>query len=92
MVFGPNMQNFEAIAKAFVENHGAVQVSNEVELEAAVAELLADENRAAELGRNALRVVGENTGAIERTVDMIVEYLGDGGMYVAPKRAESTRA
>jgi 3-deoxy-D-manno-octulosonic-acid transferase len=92
MVFGPNMQNFEAIAKAFVANRGALQVSNEAELEAALAELLGDENRAAEVGRNALRVVSENTGAIERTVDMIVEYLSDGSMYVAPKRVESTRA
>jgi 3-deoxy-D-manno-octulosonic-acid transferase len=91
MVFGPNMQNFEAIAKAFVDNRGAVQVRNEAELEVAVAELLADETRAADVGRNALRVVSENTGAIERTVDMIVEYLSDGSMYVAPKRAESTR-
>src|SRR5206468_11205522 len=36
MVFGPNMQNFEAIAKQFVEHHGALQVRDAAELEAAL--------------------------------------------------------
>src|SRR5438270_10732372 len=33
MIFGPNMQNFEAIARTFVEQNGAVQVQNAAELE-----------------------------------------------------------
>src|SRR5438552_7024362 len=53
MVFGPNMQNFESIAKSFVEHHAALQVRDAAELEAALLELLADESRAAELGQNA---------------------------------------
>jgi hypothetical protein len=40
-----------------------------------LGELLADENRRAELGRNALQVVKANTGAIGRTVDMILGGL-----------------
>ena len=88
MVFGPNMQNFEAIAKAFVGQNGALQVKDSAELEAAVRELLANPERAAELGRNAVRVVRENSGAIERTVDMIVARLGGGEIYVAPKRSQ----
>ena len=40
-----------------------------------MAELLADENRRAELGRNALRGRAENLGAIDRTVEMILEQL-----------------
>ena len=86
IVFGPNMQNFEAIARSFVEKDGAIQVKNAGELETALAELLADEVRAATLGRNAAAVVRENMGAIERTVDMIVEHLDGGDIYVAPKR------
>jgi 3-deoxy-D-manno-octulosonic-acid transferase len=83
MVFGPNMQNFAAIAESFVSRGGAVQVRSEAELEQALDELLADPNRRAALGRNALQVVRENRGALERTVDMIVGQLGNEGQYVA---------
>ena len=62
MVFGPNMQNFAGIAQSFVAQNAAIQVENAEMLEHAIAELLADENRRAELGYNALRVVRENHG------------------------------
>ena len=75
MVFGPHMQNFAEVAREFVEQKGAVQVRDAAELERVLAELLADESRREQLGRNALKVVHENLGAIDRTVDMIVEHL-----------------
>lgn len=86
MVFGPNMQNFAQIAAAFARQDGAVQVQDAAQLETAIHELLADPARREELGQNALRVVKENEGAIDRTVDMIVEHLDDGEIYVAPKK------
>jgi 3-deoxy-D-manno-octulosonic-acid transferase len=89
MVFGPNMQNFEAIAKAFVEGHGAVQVADVPALESAVTELLGDPARAAEIGKNAVRIVRENSGAIERTVDLIVAHLDRREIYISPKPAET---
>jgi 3-deoxy-D-manno-octulosonic-acid transferase len=89
MVFGPNMQNFEAIARAFVENDGAVQVQNAAALETALADILAGSQRAAQLGRNALRVVRENAGSIERTVDMIVQHLDESRIYVARPQTEA---
>jgi len=51
-------------------------------LENAVAELLADEKRRAELGRNALKVVRENLGAIDRTLEMILEHLKKRQIYI----------
>jgi 3-deoxy-D-manno-octulosonic-acid transferase len=75
MVFGPNMQNFEAISAAFVSGHGAVQVRDAAELEKVIGELLADDARRAELGRNALKVVRDNQGAVERTAELIVRHL-----------------
>jgi len=84
MVFGPNMQNFADVVQSFVTEDAAVQVRNAAELETALAQLLADEARRETLGRNALKVVRQNLGAIERTVDMIVERLGGGQIYVAP--------
>ena len=88
MVFGPNMQNFAAIARSFVESKGATQVQNAEELETALAALLSQPALAAELGRNALAVVKQNLGAVERTVDMIVGGLNNPEIYVAPKRGE----
>jgi 3-deoxy-D-manno-octulosonic-acid transferase len=87
MVFGPNMQNFSEIVAGFLAHQGAVQVLNAAELEKALADLLADPARRAELGRRALEVVHENLGAIERTVSMIVKHLEGGELYVAPKKA-----
>jgi 3-deoxy-D-manno-octulosonic-acid transferase len=78
MVFGPNMQNFAAIAETFVQRNAAVRVCDAAELEKALSSLLADENRRKELGKNALQVVRENLGAMERTVEMILEKLPTG--------------
>ena len=75
MLFGPHMENFPGIADAFVKAGGAVQVPDAAALEKSIAELLRDEPRRRVLGENALRVVRENQGAVERTVEMIVEQL-----------------
>lgn len=90
VVFGPNMQNFEAIANAFVTQKAAIQVRDEKELEDAIASVLDDPAKAAEMGRNALRVVKENSGAIERTVEMIVAQMSNRDLYVAAKRLEAS--
>jgi len=86
MVFGPNMQNFAAIARAFVKNNAAVQVQKPGELEQALSTLLANEKRCQELGQNALKVVTENQGAVERTVEMIIGNLPNEEVYVAKAR------
>jgi 3-deoxy-D-manno-octulosonic-acid transferase len=77
MVFGPNMENFAAIATAFVKGNGAIQVRNAAELEKAVSQLLKDAKLREVLGRNALSVVRENQGAVERTVEMVIASLRD---------------
>ena len=86
MVFGPNMQNFAEVVRSFLANDGAVQIRDAAELERTLAALLADPERRERLGRNAQIVVKENQGAIERTVDMIVQHLDKGELYIAPKR------
>jgi len=85
IVFGPNMQNFAAMVDAFLKRGGAVQVRSTAELEKTLGELLADEKRREALGQNALKVVRENRGAIERTVDLIVKHLEGGELYAAPR-------
>jgi 3-deoxy-D-manno-octulosonic-acid transferase len=85
IVFGPNMQNFSAIAASFVQERGAVQVRGAAELETVFAELLGDVVRREQLGENARNVVRANRGAVERTVEMIVRHLEGGELYVAPR-------
>jgi 3-deoxy-D-manno-octulosonic-acid transferase len=86
VVFGPNMQNFADVVRIFLAQHGALQVRNAAELEETMAALLGDPARRAELGANAQKIVRENQGAVERTVDMIVDHLEGGKHYVVPKK------
>lgn len=85
MVFGPNMENFGAITGAFLRADGAVQVRDEAELESAVDRLLRNPDQRERIGQNALRVVRDNQGAIERTVEMILRHLEGGDLYIAPR-------
>jgi 3-deoxy-D-manno-octulosonic-acid transferase len=86
MVFGPNMQNFAEIVTRFLEEKGAIQVQSASELEQALAGLLGDEQRRNELGANALKVVRQNLGAIDRTVEMIIAGLDHDELYIAPQK------
>jgi 3-deoxy-D-manno-octulosonic-acid transferase len=86
VVFGPRMQHFEEIARAFLAQEGAIQVQNADELETVLADLLVNDARREQLGRNGLKVVEQNLGAIERTIDMIVSELEGRSLYVAPRK------
>jgi 3-deoxy-D-manno-octulosonic-acid transferase len=86
MVFGPNMQNFTDVVKQFLARDGAWQVQDAAELEKAIAELLSNDARREQLGRNALEVVHENQGAIHRTVEMILKHLDGNELYIADNR------
>jgi len=86
MVFGPNMQNFAEIVRNFLAEDAAIQVRDGEELERVLGELLENESRREQLGRNALKVVRENLGAIDRTVEMIVSQLEGGDLFVAPRK------
>ena len=59
-----------------------MQVKDAAELEATLAGLLENKPRRAQLGHNAVKVVRENLGGIERTVEMIMGKLGSGEFYV----------
>jgi 3-deoxy-D-manno-octulosonic-acid transferase len=75
IVFGPYMQNFTEIARAFLDNGAAVEVRNGRELETALLELLADPVRRASLGAAARALVEANRGARARTLTAISELL-----------------
>ena len=89
MVFGPNMQNFADIVRAASWRRTArCRRATRRNWKRSWRELLADGARREELGRNALKVVHENLGAIDRTVDMIVKHLDNGELYIAPRRCQ----
>jgi 3-deoxy-D-manno-octulosonic-acid transferase len=85
-VFGPNMQNFADVVSLFLAEQAVVQVKDAAELETALARLLTDSAPREQLGRKGAAVVRQNLGAIDRTVEMILQGVNDSGIYIAPKR------
>lgn len=86
VVFGPNMAEFADVVRNFKQHDAIVQVGDAAELEHALEQLLADDARRKTLAQNAIAVVRENLGAIDRTVEMIVKHLEGGESYVAPRK------
>ena len=85
-VFGPNMQNFAELTRIILTQDGAVQVRDAAELEKVFDELLTNESRRKELGQNAAKIVHENIGALDRTVEMIIGQLANTELYIAPEK------
>jgi 3-deoxy-D-manno-octulosonic-acid transferase len=75
IVFGPYMQNFAEIARAFVENAAAIQIRNPRELEHALLDLLNDPVRRARLGAAARALVEANRGARGKTMATLARLL-----------------
>ncbi len=75
IVFGPYMQNFAEIARAFVENDAAIQIRTPRELEHALLGLLNDPVRRARLGAAARALVEANRGARGKTMVTIARLL-----------------
>ena len=83
IVFGPHMQNFKEIAKAFVTNAAALQVHSASELDEALRTLVTDPVRRARLGAAARALVEANRGAKDKTLAVIADLLppaGSGGV------------
>lgn len=62
VIVGPHMQNFEVIARDFLEAGALVQIAGGAELLAALRQLLTDRVRAKELGRHARNLVEAKSG------------------------------
>lgn len=86
IIVGPHMQNFADVVRIFRKRQAILQVSSAAELEKSLGQLLADPARRAELGQNARAVVSENSGALQHTVEMILQHLKPRGIYVADKK------
>jgi len=71
VIFGPHMENFAALARALVSNHGAIQVPDENKLAEVVDELLRDETSRRALVKNAQQVLNPHRGATVRTAELL---------------------
>jgi len=72
VVFGPHMENFQAIVARWREAEAAVQVADAAELRTRLAELLAQPERRIELARRASEIVAAHAGATARTVAVLL--------------------
>ena len=73
--FGPHMTAFRDVAKAFLTNEAAKQVTNADDFAQFVEQMTSDAAVRAAWGERARKVVAENRGASERTARRIVELL-----------------
>src|SRR5689334_17573037 len=75
IVFGPYMQNFAEIARAFLENEAAIQIRTARELEHTLLGLLNDPVRRASLGAAARALVEANRGARGKTITALAKVF-----------------
>jgi 3-deoxy-D-manno-octulosonic-acid transferase len=85
VVFGPHVWNFRDTAVRLVDAEAAYQVGDAAGLEAVVARLLKDASERARLGSAARRLVLQQHGATDRTVELLDQLPGRRG--VQPRAA-----
>ena len=77
VTFGPNMENFAALASTLVKENGAIQVNSVDELRRVMVDLLRNSEQRERLVRNALTVLGAHHGATVRTAALIVDLVAN---------------
>ena len=75
VVFGPHMENFQDIARLFLDAQASVQVRDGSELAASVLALFGDPGAAQGLGQRAKQVLGKEAGATARVLGEIQRLL-----------------
>jgi 3-deoxy-D-manno-octulosonic-acid transferase len=71
IIFGPHMENFRDMARLFLDGNAAIQIQSAAELSPAVGKILSNAQFGSELGRNARRIVEQNTGATDRVLRLL---------------------
>ena len=81
VVTGPHTLNFKQIVETFIDAEAVIQLpllpeaETTVELSRILKQLLADPEKRTELGRRARRLVNQNRGATERTLELLGSIL-----------------
>lgn len=75
VIFGPHMDNFLDEARLFLQHQAGIQVQNPTELGAAIAQLCAQPQYAAQLGANGLALINANRDMAARYLAVLRELL-----------------
>ncbi|MDO8281386.1 MAG: 3-deoxy-D-manno-octulosonic acid transferase [Thermodesulfovibrionia bacterium] len=75
IIFGPHMENFP-FHRDFLDSSAAILVMNSSDIVKNVTELLNNPDIAAAMGSRAKAIVDENTGAVEKAIELVRRYLG----------------
>ena len=79
VIFGPHMENFRDMARTFLDRRAAIQVADVDALVRHIRTLLDSPEAAAEIGRNAHKLVEKNRGATARFLETVRLSLESGG-------------
>ena len=71
VIFGPHMQNFSTLTRAFLQVDGAMEVKDATGIHNAVSALLASPDRRAAMVANAAKCLEIHRGATNKTVDLL---------------------
>ena len=74
-VFGPVMPNFEEISRITIAAKAGVQARDSRDLEIQLSTLLSTPNLRSSMGERGLRVVAENSGATERSLQILLPLI-----------------
>jgi 3-deoxy-D-manno-octulosonic-acid transferase len=75
VVFGPHMENFQDIARLFLEANACVQVQDAAGLAESVLKLFGDRAAAERLGERGKQVLQKQTGATARVLEQVQRLL-----------------
>ncbi len=74
-IFGPHAFNFKQTVDALLADNGAILVNNKEELLGAMTKCLSDPDFAQQIAQNGRKVIIENQGATQKTIEQIAELL-----------------
>ncbi|MBN1786878.1 MAG: 3-deoxy-D-manno-octulosonic acid transferase, partial [Sedimentisphaerales bacterium] len=74
-IFGPHTFNFKQTVTALLAKEGAVEVKDGKQLYESVKKFLDDPQFAAQIAANGQKVIKENQGATQKTIDAIIKLL-----------------
>lgn len=73
VVFGPHMENFEAIVSLLLAREGALQAGSQEELVELIERLLCDTEKRRMLGENARTALAAHQGATQKTATLVIQ-------------------
>jgi 3-deoxy-D-manno-octulosonic-acid transferase len=75
VIFGPHTHHFAEPVEALLRSGGGIRVRDGNELASVWSEMVGDAERAEKVARNAAAVILESRGALERSIDLVLDLL-----------------